>query len=180
MSDEIKARAGRVTEQLKAPVRNEENILGALDELGTAMSSAIAELREAGATDTEVAEAIETRTPLRDVPPTVLGVPITTVTGITLDGRNWIEIMGQPRKILAGGGAMLEGRVAQAPGGKAGKFGVTQGDILAVRVSDIKGVQRIAEARSVCGECEAPIGHDHEPHCVFEGQTFFSQTVKAS
>lgn len=64
---------------------------------------------------------------------TLMGVPISEVTHVTLDGRHWLEVFGtiyfvsgldQPD---AFDGPALTFRVAQAPGGKAAKFGLEQG-----------------------------------------------------
>jgi hypothetical protein len=75
--------------------------------------------------------------------PTLLGVPLTEIAALTIDGAHWFEVFGPTLQLSApSGGPVLRFRIAQTPGGKKGRFGVSQGDTIAVREIAVRGVQR--------------------------------------
>lgn len=82
---------------------------------------------------------------------TLMGVPITEVTHVTLDGRHWLEVFGtiyvsgldQPDPFE---GPALIFRVAQAPGGKDATFGLEPGAAVVTAPHRVIGVVRKAQS----------------------------------
>lgn len=78
---------------------------------------------------------------------TLLGVPVSQIASITLDGRHWLEVFGT---IYVAGidqpdpfdGPALIFRVAQAPGGKEAKYGIAQGETVVVAPHRVLGFTR--------------------------------------
>lgn len=82
------------------------------------------------------------RDPAAPLEAELLGVPIGEVAALTLDGAHWFEVFGAIYRSAPLGGPVLRFQIAQAPGGKARKLGIGQGDSIAVRESAVVGVQR--------------------------------------
>jgi hypothetical protein len=74
---------------------------------------------------------------------TLLGVALSEIAGLTIDGTHWFEVMGSSlRRSSPLGGPVLTFRIAQAPGGKGRKLGIGQGDVIRVREIAVCGIQR--------------------------------------
>lgn len=94
-------------------------------------------------------KALATADPPAEEEYALMGVPISEVSHVTLDGRHWLEVFGtiyvsgldQPD---AFDGPALIFRVAQAPGGKAAKFGLEQGATVVVAPHRVLAVVRKA------------------------------------
>lgn len=119
----------------------------AVDEIKLEIESTVQDwagsLRMAGLSESEITDSIAAAVPSSDERPRLHGVPISEVCGLTLDGRRWLEVLGEiHREVQPGGSVYLTFRVAQAPGGKARKDGIDQGDTIAVHVSRVVAVQR--------------------------------------
>jgi len=74
--------------------------------------------------------------------PSLLGVPLEEIAALTIDGAHWFEVFGSIERSAPFGGLVLRFRIAQVPGGKKAKFGISQGDTIAVREWAVRGVQR--------------------------------------
>lgn len=81
----------------------------------------------------------------------LLGVPLSEIAALTIDGAHWFEVFGPTlRRSSPLGGPILRFRIAQAPGGKKARLGVSQGATVAVREDAVRGVQRKGD--------ESPLG----------------------
>jgi hypothetical protein len=110
--------------------------------LQEALPEAIGVLRQAGLGEREIRDLVEGEIPdAADEPPRLCGLPIDDVQILTFDGHIWIEILGVIRReVRPGGAVVLTMKIAQVPGGKSRKYGLSPGDTITFVASRVVAV----------------------------------------
>ena len=117
--------------------------LAARDTFMEHLIEAVGEFQQKGGTPEQVNTLLAAaQVPNEDVA-LICGLPQQLVGKLTLDGRRWLEVLGEiHREVQPGGATVLTFRVAQAPGGKDARDGIRQGDDVTVLGSRVIAVAR--------------------------------------
>jgi hypothetical protein len=117
--------------------------LGARDTFREHLIEAVNEFKQAGATPEQINVLLAAAQVPNQEEALISGLPQSLVGAVTLDGRRWLEVMGEiHRDVQPGGGVILTFKVAQAPGGKAARDGVKPGDVVSVSAGRVVAVMR--------------------------------------
>lgn len=116
------------------------------DDFMMTIGEAVSAFERQGATPHQVNTFLDANRVQDPEEPTLFGIPISEIRGVTLDGRYWLEVYGKSltRETLPGAIPVYTFRVAQAPGGKAAKYGIEQGAVVVTTEARIQGVTMAA------------------------------------
>lgn len=124
--------------------------LAARDNFTTIIGDVVRQFEEEGGTPEQINNILLTHSQRDPKRPTLLGIPLTSIRGITLDGRYWLEVYGKSltREVMPTGAFAYSFRVAQAPGGKTAKYGLEQSALIVTTEARILGATFVIPAEA--------------------------------